>query len=120
MRGNMFRLIMGAIVVGALLVFAAMQLIGTERNQGRLAKMADQSPTADGTGEAEPVPEPQLEPVPDMVSEEDDWYGDHPSDNAFEPEPFDPSPQNNDLPPEDLRFAPTPEPGMGEPAPAGE
>ena len=117
MQGGFLKLVAGALVIGALMVFAAVQFIGTEANKGRLAQMADQ-PAAPAPGiapSAAPVPQSMPEPVPETVYEDDEWYGEEGDGEEFTPEPFDPRPQFDDLPPEDLRFDPTPEPGVGQP-----
>ena len=113
MRGGFFKLVVGALVVGALMVFAALQFIGTEENQGQLAQMAGQQ------GPPGPMPQPPAaaspEAVPEPVYENDDWYdAENSMEESLAPAPFDPSPQLDDLPPEDLRFDPNPGHGIGE------
>ncbi|OYX63517.1 MAG: hypothetical protein B7Y88_12655 [Sphingomonadales bacterium 32-64-17] len=118
MQGGFLKLVAGALVIGALMIFAAVQFIGTEANKGRLAQMAEQPGAPDPAiaPGAAPMPQPMPEPVPETVYEDDDWYGEDSADGEeFAPEPFDPRPQFDDLPPEDLRFDPRPEPGVGQP-----
>ena len=117
MHDGLLKLVVAALGVGALLIFAAIQLIGTEANKGRLAQMADQGPQpiAQSAPMAQPLPQVMPEPPADSVPVDDEWYGGEQDEDTFAPEPFDPSPQANDLPAEDLRFNPAPEPGMGQP-----
>lgn len=117
MQSGLLKLVAGALVIGALMMFAALQLIGTEANKGRLAEIADRQSMPEPMIEPDiaPMPEPIPEPLPETVYEEDGWYGAEGSTEGFTPEPFDPSPQFDDLPPEDLRFDPRPEPGVGQP-----
>ena len=109
------KLIAGALVIGAVMVFAAVHLIGTETDKGRLAQLADQPPAPVFTPYMPPVPQPIPQAESDPVYEDDGWYDEDNNGEDLAPAPFDPSPQNNDLPPEDLRFAPSPEPGAGQP-----
>ncbi|MEN7537572.1 hypothetical protein [Aurantiacibacter flavus] len=121
MQGGFLKLVAGALVIGALMMFAALQLIGTETNKGRLAQMADQpaAPEPMIPPSAAPMPPPMSQPtpqaMPETVYEDDGWYGEESVGRGFSPEPFDPSPQLDDLPPENLRFDPLPEPGVGQP-----
>ena len=118
MQGGFLKLVAGALVIGALMVFAAVQFIGTEANKGRLAQMADQpdAPKPAMGPQAAPMPQPIPQPMPEAIYEDDDWYGeDSANGEDFTPEPFDPRPQFDDLPPEDLRFDTRPEPGVGQP-----
>ncbi|WP_137680322.1 hypothetical protein [Aurantiacibacter suaedae] len=121
MQGGFLKLVAGALVIGALMMFAVLQLIGTEANKGRLAQMADQpaapEPVIAPTSAPNPPPTPQAAPqaMPETVYEDDEWYGEDSVGQGFTPEPFDPSPKLDDLPPEDLRFDPQPEPGVGQP-----
>ena len=115
MERGFLKLVAGALVIGALMVFAAVHLIGTETNKGRLAQIADQPSAPAIRPDAAAMPQPIPQPEPDTVYEDDGWYGEDSGGGGLAPAPFDPSPQHDDLPPEDLRFAPSPEPGVGQP-----
>lgn len=76
MYSTMFRSLVGAVIIGALLMFAILHYIGAGGNGGRLTVAASHEPASEAAAPA-PLPSSKVdyvEPTPEATLPDDSWY----------------------------------------------